>query len=146
MLIMKVLLIAVLLASTAPHLAMCGEPTGEKGKGPNDWILYSVKERPEGTNVNLDDIASLGETEMPRNRLYLAGSFKVIAAAKDRVILRSPGEHEKIRVVVEYPASMQPPGEGKLILRDETNGFLIIKISRAKEGNTTVYVREVIKP
>lgn len=75
----------------------------------------------------------------------MRGDFKVTAAGDNRAILRVGGE-DTTRIIAEFPAGINPPGEGSSISRDESRPFQITDIRRGADGNVNVYVREIVAP
>ena len=50
------------------------------------------------------------------------------------------------RVIVEFPAGMQPPAEGSSFERDDARPFMVTDIRRGADGQVNLYVREVTTP
>jgi len=106
-----------------------------------DWELYSPGAFPQGWILPIDKIvAAYGQTKC----LYLVGDFKVTAAGQSRCILRN-NDFPTFRFVVDFPKSVLPPKENTLITRTSQEPLLVSSIKTGTDGQTTVYLHEIIK-
>jgi len=121
------------------------------------WPVYAPGQMPRGRLVNLQATADLASQGSPDERTYLQGSFVVTAAGQNRAILRASGgglsdafgligHKSNIRVLVDFPSGVKPPGEGASVSRDSRRPFLITKVVKASNGDINVYVQEVTRP
>ena len=111
---------------------------------------------PRGRLLKISDAAGLADRGTGGEQLYLSGQFVVTASGEGRAVLRAktgvlsalnPLEHPgSIRVLVEFPAGLQPPAEGATISRDEMRPFEIQNVQRERDGTVDVMVREITTP
>jgi hypothetical protein len=109
---------------------------------------------PRGRVILPSDAAPLAESGLGGERLYLRGNFIVTASEDNRAVLRPqtgvfgsflrPGGGT--RVIVQYPAGLEPPAEGSTLTRDETRPFMITDVRRGADGQINLYVREITAP
>jgi len=104
------------------------------------------------------EAAPLAESGLGGERLYLRGNFVVTASEENRAVLRPQGGTLSnltsfikpgagaTRVIVQYPAGVQPPVEGAAFSRDETRPFMITDVRRGADGQINLYVREITTP
>ena len=116
------------------------------------WRTYAPGQMPRGRVVEPGDAASLADSGVSGERLYLRGNFVVTASEDNRAVLRpqSGGLSSLLRmgsggtrVIVEYPAGMEPPAEGSSFARDETRPFMITDVRRGADGMIDLYAREI---
>jgi len=116
------------------------------------WRTYAPGQMPRGRVIDPSDAAPLAETGVGGERLYLRGSFVVTASEENRAVLRpqegalssvfKPGVGAT-RVIVQYPAGVQPPVEGATFSRDVDRPFMITDVRRGADGQLNLYVREI---
>ncbi len=131
------------------------EPAPVLANNGASWRTYAPGQMPRGRVIDPADAAPLADSGIGGERLYLRGSFVVTASEENRAVLRPqegaltslirPGAGAT-RVIVEYPAGMQPPGEGTTVDRDETRPFMITDVRRGADGQINLYVREITTP
>jgi hypothetical protein len=111
------------------------------------WRTYSPGQMPRGRIIDPENAAPLADSGMGGERLYLRGNFVVTASEENRAVLRSQSGGAQpdsgTRVVVEYPAGVEPPVEGSAFARDENRPFLITDVRRGADGQINLYVREI---
>ena len=106
-----------------------------------DWLLYSPGAFPQGWILPVDRIVdAYGKVD----RLYLVGDFTVTAAGQSRCILRSQ-DYADFRFIVEFPKGMHPPSENEIITRTALRPLLVTSIKIGPDGQTNVYLHEIIK-
>jgi hypothetical protein len=119
------------------------------------WKTYSPGHMPRGRLVSVTDANDLAERGVSSEKLYLQGRFVVTAAGESRAVLRSQGgaipnplggKPVPTRIIVEFPAGSQPPGEGSSVARDDLRPFEIRDVRRGTDGQVNIYVREVTTP
>jgi len=116
------------------------------------WRTYAPGQMPRGRVIAAPDAARLADTGLGGERLYLRGDFVVTASEENRAVLRPqsnafsallrPGSGGT-RVIVQYPAGVEPPAEGSTFARDETRPFMITDVRRGPDGSINLYVREI---
>ena len=119
------------------------------------WPTYAPSQMPRGRLLNVRDVAGMVGADVNSERVYLQGSFVVTAAGPDRAVLRTQsaiteaigigGRTGNVRVIVEFPAGIRPPGTGTTFSRDARRPFQITDVREA-DGQVNVYVREVTRP
>jgi len=112
------------------------------------WRTYAPGQMPRGRVIEPSDAAPLADSGMGGERLYLRGNFVVTASEENRAVLRpqSGGAAQPdgaTRVVVQYPAGVEPPVEGSAFARDENRPFLVTDVRRGADGQINLYVREI---
>jgi hypothetical protein len=119
------------------------------------WRTYSPGQMPRGRVIAPSDAAPLAETGLGGERLYLRGNFVVTASEDNRAILRPQTNaltaflrsgSGGTRVIVQYPAGIEPPLEGSTFARDESRPFMITDVRRGSDGAINLYVREITTP
>jgi hypothetical protein len=116
------------------------------------WRTYAPGQMPRGRVIEPADAAPLADSGMGGERLYLRGNFVVTASEENRAVLRpqsgglssllKPGTGGT-RVIVEYPAGIEPPPKGATFARDESRPFMITDVRRGADGQINLYVREI---
>jgi len=110
---------------------------------------------PRGRVIQPSDAAPLADSGLGGERLYLRGTFVVTAAEENRAVLRPQGGGlaafmkpgaGATRVIVQFPAGIQPPTEGSTVARDESRPFMITDVRRGADGQINLYVREIVTP
>jgi hypothetical protein len=119
------------------------------------WRTYAPGQMPRGRVIAPSDAAPLASTGLGGERLYLRGNFVVTASEENRAVLRPqtnvisaflrPGSGGT-RVIVQYPAGVEPPVEGSTFARDDTRPFMITDVRRGSDGGINLYVREITTP
>jgi hypothetical protein len=119
------------------------------------WRTYAPGQMPTGRVIDPTDAAPLADAGLGGERLYLRGSFVVTASEENRAVLRpltggitsflKPAAGAT-RVIVEFPAGMEPPAEGSTFDRDDTRPFMITDVRRGADGEINLYVREITSP
>jgi hypothetical protein len=119
------------------------------------WRTYAPGQMPRGRVILPSDAAPLADSGLGGERLYLRGNFVVTASEDNRAVLRPqagmlgsllrPGTGGT-RVIVEYPAGIEPPTEGSNLARDENRPFMITDVRRGADGQINLYVREITTP
>jgi hypothetical protein len=115
------------------------------------WRTYAPGQIPRGRVIEAADAAPLAETGVGGERLYLRGDFVVTASEENRAVMRlAGGDASSItpragatRIIVQYPAGMEPPAEGSSVARDEDRPFMITDVRRGADGQINLYVREI---
>jgi hypothetical protein len=119
------------------------------------WRTYAPGQMPRGRVIDPSDAAPLADSGLGGERLYLRGIFVVTASDENRAVLRPQGGVISsllkpgaggTRVMVQYPAGIQPPSEGSTFARDETRPFMITDVRRGADGLINLYVREITTP
>ena len=122
------------------------------------WRTYAPGQMPRGRVIEPSDAAPLADSGLGGERLYLRGNFVVTASEENRAVLRPQGGvlsgltnlikpgAGATRVIVEYPAGLQPPVEGSTFARDESRPFMITDVRRGADGQINLYVREITTP
>ena len=100
---------------------------------------------PPGTALMDTEAAQLNAEEVRQQTYYLIGQFVATASGKNRAVLRTGGQGGPIRIVVEYPPTINPPVEGSIVASDETRPFKIMEVLVGAEGVVTIYVREIVR-
>lgn len=109
---------------------------------------------PRGRLITLSDATELADRGgTSGERLYLRGNFVVTASRDNRAVLRSNStlgnvigsvtKKPSTRVIVDFPAGSQPPGEQSDLSRDHMRPFEIREIRRGSDGQINIYVREI---
>jgi hypothetical protein len=111
---------------------------------------------PRGRLLSVKDVASKGGAGVGGDRVYLQGDFVVTASGPSRAVLRTQGaitdalglggKSGNVRVIVEFPPGIRPPGEGATFSRDARRPFLVNEVREGADGQLNVYVREVTRP
>jgi hypothetical protein len=119
------------------------------------WRTYAPGQMPRGRVIEPGDAAPLADNGLGGERLYLRGNFVVTASEENRAVLRpqasvlgsllKPGGGST-RVIVQYPAGIEPPSEGATFARDDTRPFQITDVRRGADGQINLYVREITTP
>ena len=119
------------------------------------WPVYAPGQMPRGRLLHIKDVSSKGEIA-GSERVYLQGNFLVTASGPSRAVLRTQGaitdalglggRSGSVRVIVEFPAGVRPPGEGATFSRDARRPFLVTEVKESADGQLNVYVREVTRP
>lgn len=116
------------------------------------WRTFPAGQLPRGRVVDSQESAQLAERGVGSERLYLRGQFVVTASGENRAVLRAQNGgisgifkagSGSARVIVEYPAGMNPPTEGAQFSRDDTRPFQITDVRRGADGQINIYVREI---
>jgi hypothetical protein len=115
------------------------------------WRTYAPGQMPRGRVILPSDAAPLADSGLGGERLYLRGNFLVTASEENRAVLRPQGgmlgsflrPGGGTRVIVQYPAGIEPPAEGSTVARDETRPFMITDVRRGADGQINLYVREI---
>ena len=120
------------------------------------WATYAPGQMPRGRLLNVKDVAGMAGADVNSERVYLQGSFVVTAAGQNRAVLRTQGAITEaiglggrtgnVRVIVEFPSGVRPPGEGTTFSRDARRPFQITDVREGADGQVNVYVREVTRP
>ncbi len=119
------------------------------------WPTYAPGQMPRGRLLNVKDVLGMAGADVTSERVYLNGNFLVTAAGTDRAVLRTQGtiteaigfggKSGNVRVIVEFPAGIRPPGVGTTFSRDARRPFQITDVREA-DGQVNVYVREITRP
>jgi hypothetical protein len=119
------------------------------------WPTYAPGQMPRGRLLNVKDVSTMAGADVNSERLYLNGNFVVTASGPNRAVLRTQGaltdaigfggRGGNVRVIVEFPAGVRPPGVGATFARDARRPFQITDV-REGDGQVNVYVREVTRP
>lgn len=144
----KIPLVPFLVSSPTPGI---GLNTGAS------WKTYPPGQMPRGRLVSPADVNDLADRGTGGERLYLRGSFVVTASGESRAVLRPSGsaianafasvtKQSVTRIIVEFPAGMQPPAERSNVSRDENRPFEVRDVRRTTDGQINVFVREVTAP
>ncbi len=115
-----------------------------------NWRMYEPGQQPAGRAITAADAAPYAERGELGERLYLRGSFIVSYSGPNWAVLHpqaaggkgSPG----VRVIIDFPASAEPPPEGATFSRDELRAFQIDQIRRGADGLINITGREVTQP
>lgn len=120
------------------------------------WPTYQPGQMPRGRLLNVKDVSTMAGVDVSSERIYLQGNFVVTAAGQNRAVLRTQGaitdaigfggKTGNVRVIVEFPAGVRPPGEGATFSRDARRPFQITDVRQGADGQVNVYVREVTRP
>ena len=119
------------------------------------WPMYAPGQMPRGRLLNVKDVAGMAGADVNSERVYLNGNFLVTASGPNKAVLRMQGgitdaigfggRGGNVRVIVEFPAGVRPPGVGVTFSRDARRPFQITGV-REEDGQVNVYVREVTRP
>lgn len=114
------------------------------------WQTYSPGQMPRGRLLGVRETQQMADRGTGGERVYLQGNFVVTASGQNRAVLRSQGGGplgiggtQNIRVIVDFPAGSNPPGEGSSVSRGADRPFLITDIKRTADGQVNVHVREI---
>jgi hypothetical protein len=120
------------------------------------WPVFEPGQMPRGRLLSVKDVASKGGAGVGGDRVYLQGDFVVTASGPSRAVLRTQGaitdalglggKSGNVRVIVEFPPGIRPPGEGATFSRDARRPFLVNEVREGADGQLNVYVREVTRP
>lgn len=120
------------------------------------WPTYEPGRMPRGRLLNVKDVSNMAGADVSSERVYLHGNFVVTAAGPNRAVLRTQGaitdalglggRSGNVRVIVEFPSGVRPPGEGVTFSRDARRPFQITEVREGAGGQVNVYVREVTRP
>jgi hypothetical protein len=133
-----------------PFLQSAPDPVIENNGA--SWRTYAPGQMPRGRVIDPSDAAPLAESGLGGERLYLRGTFVVTASDENRAVLRPQGGvltsllkpgSGGTRIMVQYPAGIQPPAEGSTYARDESRPFMITDVRRGADGLINLYVREI---
>lgn len=134
------------------------KPTPALTSTAGSWKIFHPGQMPRGRLLTAAGASELADRGTSGERLYLSGQFVVTATGANRAVLRSKGgllhslnpldrsSGSSTRILVEFPAGSQPPGEGAAVSRDELRPFEIRNVQRAKDGTINVFVREITTP
>jgi hypothetical protein len=125
-----------------PFLAAAATPALPNAVA-GSWKTFKPGQMPRGRVVDPREATDLAGRGVAGERLYLRGEFRVTAAGENRAVLRVPGA-DATRIIAEFPAGANAPGEGQTISRDENRPFQVTDIRRGADGQVNVYVREII--
>jgi len=133
-------------APLTPFLQSAPEPVLTNNDA--TWRTYAPGQMPRGRVIDPSDAAPLADSGVGGERLYLRGNFVVTASEENRAVLRPQSgsgsqPDAATRVVVQYPAGVEPPVEGSAFARDETRPFLVTDVRRGADGQIDLYVREI---
>jgi hypothetical protein len=140
-------------APLTPFLQSAPEPVITNNGA--SWRTYPPGQMPRGRVIAPSDAAPLADTGLGGERLYLRGNFVVTAAEENRAILRPQTNvlnsllklgSGGTRIIVQYPAGVEPPAEGSTFARDENRPFMITDVRRGSDGSINLYVREITSP
>ncbi len=107
------------------------------------WATYQPGQMPQGRLVGVQDAPQLAGTGLGGERVYLEGDFLVSASSQSRAVLRKTDGAKDMRIIVEFPTSKPPPGEGTTLARDANRPFLITRVERGSDGTVNVWAREI---
>lgn len=107
------------------------------------WPTYRPGEMPRGRLVGVQEAPQLAGTGLGAERVYLQGDFTVSASSQSRAVLRKTDGSKDMRIIVEFPTTTVPPGEGATLARDARRPFLITRVERGSDGTVNVWAREV---
>lgn len=107
------------------------------------WPTYRAGEMPRGRLVGVQEAPQLAGTGLGGERVYLQGDFTVSASSQSRAVLRKTDGSKDMRIIVEFPTTTAPPGEGTKLARDGRRPFLINRVERGSDGTVNVWAREV---
>jgi hypothetical protein len=122
------------------------------------WKTYAPGQMPRGRLVSPREAPELAETGVGDQPIYLQGEFTVTTSSRNSAVLRprsglagtvanlARGGSGQIRVIVEYPPDMTPPGQGATVSRGSSRPFRITRVSRGDEGWINVFAQEITKP
>jgi len=120
------------------------------------WPVYEPGQMPRGRLFNVKDVSAMAGSDVSSERVYLQGNFVVTAAGQNRAVLRTQGaiteaigfggKSGNVRIIVEFPSGVRPPGEGATFSRDARRPFQITDVRQGADGQVNVYVREVTRP
>ena len=120
------------------------------------WPTYAPGQMPRGRLLNIKDMTGMAGADVNSERVYLQGNFVVTASGPNRAVLRTQGaiteaigfggKSGNVRVIVEFPSGVRPPGEGMTFSRDARRPFQITDVREGADGQVNVYVREVTRP
>lgn len=119
-----------------------GQTTAVAATTSGKWPTYHAGQMPQGRLINVKDGDQLAGAGLGGDRVYLSGNFTVSAAGQNRAVLRS-SDARNTRIIVEYPTSAAPPGEGSSIARGSDRPFLVTRIERGADGTVNIWAREV---
>lgn len=119
-----------------------GQTTAVATTTSGKWPTYKAGQMPQGRLINVKDGDQLAGAGLGGDRVYLSGNFSVSAAGQNRAVLRST-DAKNTRIIVEYPTSAAPPGEGSSISRGSDRPFLVTRIERGADGTINIWAREV---
>jgi len=142
---MKTLVTLALFYVMTTRTLLSQRPVSDTATLMTDWPAFTPEKMPPGKFVTEADVGKLAAAGDLREVLYLIGKFRVTARGVGRVVMRSDSKVGLIRVVADYPSSIPTPAEGTKLSR-ESRGLLITGIRRDPDGQTTVYVREIMLP
>lgn len=148
------------LAAASPTPQLPPSPTPTPGaivaSSTGAWPTYEPGQMPRGRLLNVKDMTGMAGADVNSERIYLQGNFVVTAAGQNRAVLRTQGaiteaigiggRSSNVRVIVEFPAGVRPPGEGATFSRDARRPFQITDVREGADGQVNVYVREVTRP
>lgn len=140
-------------AKTTPTPSPTPSDAIANARGKN-WQVYEPGKMPRGRLAPIKEMPELATQGLSGERIYLQGDFEVTAANQERAVLRSQSvirnplssEPTNVRVIVDFPAGSVAPGKGDRISRNSSRPFLITNITRSKDGQIDVHVREITKP
>jgi hypothetical protein len=142
-------------ASPTPQLSPSPSPGAIAASATGAWPTYEPGQMPRGRLLNVKDVSTMAGADVNSERLYLNGNFVVTASGPNRAVLRTQGaltdaigfggRGGNVRVIVEFPAGVRPPGVGATFSRDARRPFQITDV-REGDGQVNVYVREVTRP
>ncbi|MFA7343900.1 MAG: hypothetical protein WC003_06325 [Terrimicrobiaceae bacterium] len=131
-------------------------PGGVVASSTGAWPTYEPGQMPRGRLLNIKDVSTMSGADVSSERVYLQGNFVVTAAGQNRAVLRTQGaiaqaigfggRSGNVRVIVEFPAGVRPPGEGATFSRDARRPFQITDVREGADGQVNVNVREVTRP
>lgn len=120
--------------------------------GGGSWRTYAPGQMPRGRLLSLGDATDLADRGTSGERLYLQGNFYVTASGENKAVLRANSAlgsmlnaviKSNARVIVEYPAGVQPPPVKASISRNDQRPFEIRDVRRGPDGQINIFVREV---
>ena len=146
----------VAVTSPTPRPSASPTPGAIAASTTGAWPTYEPGQMPRGRLLNVKDVSNMAGADVNSERVYLQGNFVVTAAGQNRAVLRTQGvitgaigfggKSGNVRVIVEFPAGVRPPGEGVTFSRDARRPFQITDVREGADGQVNVYVREVTRP
>lgn len=143
-------------ASPTPHASPTPTPGAIAASTTGAWPTYEPGQMPRGRLLNVKEVSGMAGADVSSERIYLQGNFVVTAAGQNRAVLRTQGavngvigfggKSGNVRIIVEFPAGVRPPGEGATFARDARRPFQITDVREGADGQVNVYVREVTRP
>ena len=151
--------VATLLVLSLTHDVRAQEPSSPAAEKKKTWQLIPAGQLPAGNVFNETRAATLAGGDYSLDTSYLTGSFVVTAHSERQAVLRPLNDATPLRVLVEYPPSINPPEDGTRMVLDASRALQIMTVRQPREGQvirdgklttgrtpTLIFARQIVRP